>query len=194
MMSTAFYAVKIGKIHGVYHSWQECKEMVDGFPNADFRKFASENAANKYVYGTDTTDIPNNITSKSSIIAYEFGDWNDNQQYASYCAIIVLDNKKITIKGRVLNNPSYITSKHLQGHVAAVEAILDYCKENKIPSVKIIYAYDGIKKFATREWHAKTALMQYYDNLMHDTDVRVSFQYNDDKSKISELVKQCKTA
>ena len=34
---------------GVYESWDDCKENVDGFPNAKYKTFASKDAADIYV-------------------------------------------------------------------------------------------------------------------------------------------------
>ena len=36
-MASKFYAVKKGKIPGIYYSWDECKKMVDGFPGAVYK-------------------------------------------------------------------------------------------------------------------------------------------------------------
>ncbi|XP_039604776.1 ribonuclease H1 [Polypterus senegalus] len=44
-----FYAVKTGKVPGVYGSWEECKKQVDKFPSATFKKFASEEEALTFV-------------------------------------------------------------------------------------------------------------------------------------------------
>ena len=34
-MASKFYAVKKGKIPGIYNSWDDCKKMVDGFKIPD---------------------------------------------------------------------------------------------------------------------------------------------------------------
>lgn len=46
-----FYGVKKGRVCGVYTSWEECKEQVDGFPNAEYKKFAHKKDAHMFVYG-----------------------------------------------------------------------------------------------------------------------------------------------
>lgn len=38
---TKFYAVKKGRKEGIYTSWNECKEQVNGFPNALYKSFAT---------------------------------------------------------------------------------------------------------------------------------------------------------
>ncbi|XP_040283484.1 ribonuclease H1 isoform X1 [Bufo bufo] len=47
--ATMFYAVRKGRSPGVYKTWAECKEQVDRFPAARYKKFASEEEAWKFV-------------------------------------------------------------------------------------------------------------------------------------------------
>lgn len=44
-----FYAVRKGFKPGVYQTWEECKNQVDKFPSASFKKFASEQDAWDFV-------------------------------------------------------------------------------------------------------------------------------------------------
>lgn len=44
-----FYAVRIGKIPGIYHTWTECLDQVRGFPKAMFKSFVSLTEAEAYV-------------------------------------------------------------------------------------------------------------------------------------------------
>lgn len=44
-----YYAVRAGKVPGVYTSWDLCKEMVNGYSGAEFKSFASLEEAQKYV-------------------------------------------------------------------------------------------------------------------------------------------------
>ncbi|KAM4043192.1 ribonuclease H1-like isoform 1-T3 [Anomaloglossus baeobatrachus] len=44
-----FYAVRKGRNPGVYKTWAECKEQVDRFPAARYKKFASEEEAWRFV-------------------------------------------------------------------------------------------------------------------------------------------------
>ena len=36
-----FYVVWSGRVPGVYTSWDECREQVEGFPGARYKAFAS---------------------------------------------------------------------------------------------------------------------------------------------------------
>jgi ribonuclease HI len=44
-----FYAVRIGKTPGVYHSWADCLEQVRGFPKAAFKSFTTLTDAEAFV-------------------------------------------------------------------------------------------------------------------------------------------------
>ncbi|TTF11761.1 Ribonuclease H1 [Bagarius yarrelli] len=49
-----FYAVRTGHRPGVYQTWDECKFQVDKFPNARYKKFASEDEAWAFVRNQPT--------------------------------------------------------------------------------------------------------------------------------------------
>lgn len=46
-----FYAVRVGKVPGIYHTWAECLEQVRGHPKAMFKSFPSLADAQYYLEG-----------------------------------------------------------------------------------------------------------------------------------------------
>lgn len=44
-----YYAVKKGYKIGVFSSWDECKELTDGYPGAEFKSFTNIHDANEYM-------------------------------------------------------------------------------------------------------------------------------------------------
>lgn len=48
-MAGKFYAVRTGRKIGVFTSWQSCKEVVDGYPNAEFKSFPTKQEAVRYL-------------------------------------------------------------------------------------------------------------------------------------------------
>ncbi|XP_067878318.1 ribonuclease H1 [Heterodontus francisci] len=49
MKNRFYYAVRAGRKPGVYATWDECKEQVDKFPCARFKKFATEEDAWSFI-------------------------------------------------------------------------------------------------------------------------------------------------
>ena len=38
-MASKYYAVKKGKVPGIYFNWNDCKAMVDGYQGAVYKSF-----------------------------------------------------------------------------------------------------------------------------------------------------------
>ena len=49
MAAKKFYAVKKGKITGVFDNWNDCKASVDGYPGAEYKGFATLEEAREYM-------------------------------------------------------------------------------------------------------------------------------------------------
>lgn len=47
------YAVKVGKRQGIFDSWNECKKLVVGYPNAEFKSFRHREDAEDWLYGKE---------------------------------------------------------------------------------------------------------------------------------------------
>lgn len=63
-----FYAVKSGKIPGIYANWNECEKQVKGFKGAKFKKFNTQQEAAEFVNpggGTGGLKIPPKISANS---------------------------------------------------------------------------------------------------------------------------------
>ncbi len=52
----AFYAVKKGISPGIYSSWEECEQQIDGFSGAEYKKFKTKVEATEYM-NTKTLDL-----------------------------------------------------------------------------------------------------------------------------------------
>lgn len=44
-----FYAVKRGRIVGIYRSWDECKKQIEGYPHPVFKSFEKVTDALEYL-------------------------------------------------------------------------------------------------------------------------------------------------
>ena len=49
MAKKKYYAVKKGKVSGIFETWDACKSSVDGYPGAEYKSFASEEEARCYL-------------------------------------------------------------------------------------------------------------------------------------------------
>lgn len=51
---TCFYGVKVGRVPGVYATWDECQKQTSGYPKALQKKFSTFEEANAFVNGMAT--------------------------------------------------------------------------------------------------------------------------------------------
>lgn len=62
-MVKKFYAVKKGVKAGIYSTWNECKENVDGYSGAEYKSFQTEKDAKLYL-GIVEEDLNKNMDIK----------------------------------------------------------------------------------------------------------------------------------
>ena len=53
-----FYAVRHGRVRGVYKTWDECRAQVDHFPGCVFKSFPTESEAHAFVAGSTKRSAP----------------------------------------------------------------------------------------------------------------------------------------
>jgi ribonuclease HI len=62
-----YYAVRVGRTHGIYNTWEECKAQINGFKKAKFKKFKKEGDAKDYMNGIEVETIG---TKKRRLVEY----------------------------------------------------------------------------------------------------------------------------
>lgn len=67
MAKKKFYAVKVGKIPGIYGTWSETEEQVKGFPGAVYKSFSTEEDAIRYISCEDIKEIKS-VSDETSAI------------------------------------------------------------------------------------------------------------------------------
>ncbi len=63
----SYYAVRVGRNPGIYHTWDECQKQVNKYSGAQFKKFASENEAKAFLKNTTSNNIIKSVDKVSSI-------------------------------------------------------------------------------------------------------------------------------
>jgi ribonuclease HI len=70
-----FYAVKHGRVKGIYTTWELCKEQVTGFKDAQFKKFKTKSEANDYIGEIEPSKIePSKIEPNKMETTYVYCD------------------------------------------------------------------------------------------------------------------------
>jgi ribonuclease HI len=111
-----------------------------------------------------------------------------------YGAILLKDDNVVAeFSGEVTHDTD---SRQVTGELVATMKVLQYCQDNNIPQVEIIYDYKGIAEWATGGWKANKTLTQNYAAFVKKSPVKVKWtkvkSHSGDKwnDRADELAKQ----
>lgn len=196
MGKNKFYAVKKGRKVGIYKTWDECKQQVNGFSGAEYKGFVSIEDAKKYM--NDIEEEKNNCKLEEGIMAYVDGSYDDSKGAFSYGLIILNGDKKHIEYGKS-SDCDYIDMRNVAGEILAATKAMEYVyglQGNK-KNLTIYYDYEGIEKWCTGEWKAqKEKTIEYTQNYeTYCESINIKFnkvkshsgdEYNDIADKIAK--------
>ena len=177
-----YYAVKVGKIPGIYLTWDECKINVIGFPNAKYKSFNTIEEAeefsgikfdisqpdkedNKEDNKTKETDALNTNNDKEMSGCYAFvdGSFNEVTNTYGYGGFLVVNGEKTIVRGSDTDE-EMASMRNVAGEIEGSMAAIKLAIEKNIKELDIYYDYAGIEKWATGEWKRnKKGTIAYYD-------------------------------
>lgn len=171
-MANKFYAVKTGRIPGVYGTWAECRQQTDGFSGAVFKSFATRQEAEAFIVrdGDDTEaggacqsrqesggrqeDGGRDAADETQAAAYVDGSYDAATGAFSYGMVFFHNGQELHFSEKYTD--SGLAQMHnVAGEIKGAEAAMRYCLDNDIASVTIYHDYEGIARWCSGEWQAK---------------------------------------
>ena len=151
-----YYAVKKGRIPGVYHTWDECKKQVDVYSGAVYKSFSSLQEANDFLIEKSKTVFHNGL------IAYVDGSYNIKTKEYGYGCVLIEGQKVIEKLSGKGNKEELASMRNVSGEILGSLAAMKYAVDHRYPQICIYYDYEGIEKWATGVWKTnKEATKQY---------------------------------
>lgn len=167
-----YYAVKVGKQPGIYTSWEEAKQQVNGYQNAVYKKFKTKEEAlaflNSNKFNSDHDSVDNNFP-----IAYVDG---------SFRAEVPSAGIYIKLPNGTSHEFSFIIDQFKESHQIAGELFaslyaIKWAKEKGYKKLTIVYDYEGVRAFATNDWVPKSKIAKLYKKLYNkiSSGIEVNF-------------------
>lgn len=189
-----FYAVRKGKKTGIYNTWNECKEVVNGFSGAEYKSFTTLGEAKEYIECKNVVVCKN---PESSVEAYVDGSYEHCLRAYGSGVVILKNNmveKTYSIKGQ---DESLVSMRNVAGEIEAAKIAMAYCISNKIENLTLYFDYEGIEKWCIGAWKAsKEGTIEYkkfYDSIkdkLNVTFVKVKAhsgdKYNEEADKLAK--------
>lgn len=153
MNKKKFYAVRfpIGPI--VLNSWEECKILVHGVSGAQYRSFAERENAEVWAYSAESE------RKIDELKLYVDGSYISGIPYGGWGVVAVKNGKEEWRSSGLTEEPAL--SRNIDGEVEASIRAIVWLKKNPQPAV-ICHDYEGIARWITGEWKAKSEVAQRY--------------------------------
>jgi ribonuclease HI len=179
--SQKFYAVKKGIVPGIYMTWQECKQNVNGFSGALYKSFNTKEEAELFLQGENAGIKVNNdsgerIYSESEAVAYVDGSYNSDTNEYAYGVVIFYAGVEEHFAEK-FNNAEMAKMHNVAGEIEGAKRAMRFCVENGIQSVDIFYDYEGIASWCNGAWQAKQEGTKDYKKYYNSIKDKVSVNF-----------------
>ncbi|QYA47863.1 viroplasmin family protein [Nosocomiicoccus ampullae] len=176
-----FYAVKVGRQTGIYNSWEETEPLISGYKGAEYKKFNNESEAQEFLNKEvrkekfiDIEELRNEIGNDQAIIVTD-GSYDEDIKRYGY-GIVLLTSKDSDEFYESGNNPDYIASRNVSGEIFGALEGLEICKSKGYKEVFLFHDYEGLKKWADKEWKDNKPISKFYVNeLKKFEDIKINF-------------------
>ena len=178
-MAKFYYAVRRGRIPGIYESWEECRNEVSGFPNALYKKFPDRAGAEAFLEdrGVESGEAPAAAKIETECIAFVDGSFNsDERVYGSGVVLIYQDGtyETFTESG---SDPELFSMRNVAGEIHAAIRAVKEAEARNFHSLTIFYDYAGIEFWADGSWKANKTGTRQYRSFMEDAQNRMEIRF-----------------
>ena len=191
MAAKKYYVVKKGITPGIYLTWDDCKKMVDGYPGAVYKGFATLAEAEAFLNGSAGVAVPvsNAGTKKAgmksvsmveeelpAVYAFVDGSFNPVMNVYGYGGFLFYNGEKVILQGAG-DDEEMASMRNVAGEILGSMAAIEKALELGLPEVTVYYDYAGIEMWATGAWKRnKTGTIQYHEYIRSVEDkIRINF-------------------
>ena len=179
MAKNSYYAVKKGKVCGIFESWDECQQAISGFSSPDFKGFRTLEEAQAYLNDENIywKQVEQDI-SNGYVVAYTDGSFNESTNEYSYgICIFDLDRNEINLCSK-LSYAAFVESRNISGEIFGVITALDWAVSNGYEKIKIYHDLEGVSKWATGEYSANSEVAKYYTKVLSERfDTCIEYEF-----------------
>lgn len=197
-MAKKYYAVKAGRIPGIYQTWDETKEQVNGYSGAIYKSFATLQEAEQFFSGSieQTNDSKKNDSiseklnkeinekisslSEDEVVAFVDGSYKPEVEKVGFGTIIISKggDKYTSYKsfGKQYSK-DLIALRNVAGELEGVKEAVEVAVSSNKTKITIYYDYTGIEMWATKQWKANKMLTQSYAEFMQEKMKQINVEF-----------------
>lgn len=178
MAAKKYYAVRKGRVPGIYESWEDCKKQVTGFSSASYKSFPSRGEAEAFM-GSGVVSGPDkgkeevlpfetaaSVSGAEVMTAYVDGSYNVKTKEFSYGMVILYQGEEHCFSAKV-DSKDLAAMRNVAGEIKGAEAAMRYALCQGVKKLIIYHDYEGIAKWCTGEWKANKEGTKAYQEFYH---------------------------
>ncbi len=195
-MAKYYYAVREGKMPGIYKSWAECEKQVRGYSGAVFKKFPTYEEAFRFTNSNKVTskklkDLSREDKNKSELkeekliqpielkekeaIAYVDGSFDLDSFTYSYGVVFITREGKETYSGRD-DDLELASMRNVSGELKGAMVAMEIAVKEKKKTLYLHFDYTGIRDWAEGNWKTNKEgtknYKKFYDGIKDQIDVK----------------------
>lgn len=186
MAKKKIYAVRKGHKTGLFNTWAECQKATAGYSGAEFRGFTEKEEALAFLNMKTTKTVSGDKSKEAAgvvevpenmVIAYVDGSFEKSiGRYAFGCVLLTPDGQEIRESGSG-SDPAGVAIRNVAGEMLGAMNAVKWAQENGYPAVEIRYDYEGVEKWVTGVWRAKTPLTSKYAVHMQEAEKKIQISF-----------------
>ncbi len=165
-----YYAVKADQENKIFTSWDECKLYITGKKGFLYKSFLSLEEAKAY--------LTNQKIQMNALIptAYIDGSFDVQSQAYSFGCVFLIDGK-IEEYSKKFDADHFSSARNVAGEIKGAGFIIRHVHRLGIKELNICYDYEGIEKWYTGEWKAKSEIALAYVAFIKEvkSDLKINF-------------------
>lgn len=168
-----FYAVRNGRKIGIVNTWKECEESIKGFKGAEYKSFKLLKDAMNYL----KEDVKDILEENDVLHIYVDGSYNSQQDIVGFGLIAVLNNKELYTYYNGFKGHPYNKHRNVFGEILGTIEGIEYAIRDGFDKIIICHDYQGIEKWANKEWKANTEMTQTYIKYIDYTKNKIDIKF-----------------
>ena len=166
-----YYAVKNGRKKGIFLTWEDCKEQVDGFDGAEYKSFTNIQDAEAYL--VDKQEEHLNVEGP---IAYVDGSFKEETNEYSFGVVLLVDGKEYYFK-KSFPSDELSSMRNVAGEIKGAGFIILYCLNRGVNKLTIYHDYEGISKWYQNEWKANLFGTKKYQEFANEVKDQIDVTF-----------------
>ena len=167
-----FYAVKKGLKTGIFRTWAECKESVDGYSGAVYKSFKTQQEAYAFLGGEAACGEEGSRESEGKfgegcLKIYVDGSFHTETNEFSYGMVVLTGNGQEQYY-RKFDDSDLALMRNVAGEIKGAEAAMQYAIDRGIKEIAIYHDYEGIARWPLGEWKTNKEGTKAYKSFYED--------------------------